>query len=252
MKKTVSKYAITEIITTGLDFKKDRIIHLSTYLLNEGEIENNFTSFINPERILEPDWSRSVGILDIDLKDVPKFYEKAKHLLELWKECILISSNPRFTYTFIKNEYKALGFAFNHSYAHLNNIIDDDTKALFYPGCQKAKDIVDYLITNQDHTLCIKPKKDLSPKNYFSERIKELPNSCGVYLLKNKKDHVIYVGKAIKIRSRIRQHFRNLNNKGFNIHRKVVDIELCIDQKRANFQILDTTASMIMKSTIRI
>jgi predicted GIY-YIG superfamily endonuclease len=52
-----------------------------------------------------------------------------------------------------------------------------------------------------------------------------MPQSCGVYLLKSLGGEVLYVGKAIRIKDRLRQHFRNLNRKGFNIHRKVAHVE---------------------------
>ncbi len=226
MKKKTSKYAITEIITTGLNFKKDKIIHISTHQLNNGKVEDSFSSFINPERTLEPDWSRSVGISNLDLQNAPKFYEVAKRLIALWDGYTLISTNPQFSYIFLKNEYKTLGFNFNHANAHLDSIVMH-SNATFCPGTSKAEDIVNHITSTQGKNLinAINLKKDLSPKKYLAAKVKELPNICGVYLLKNEAREIIYVGKALKIRDRIRQHFRDLQRKGFNIHRKVADVD---------------------------
>lgn len=42
----------------------------------------------------------------------------------------------------------------------------------------------------------------------FEENLKKLPNSPGVYIHKDKLGQVIYVGKAISLRKRVRQYFR--------------------------------------------
>ncbi|MFC1807087.1 GIY-YIG nuclease family protein [Candidatus Omnitrophota bacterium] len=41
----------------------------------------------------------------------------------------------------------------------------------------------------------------------LKEKIRESPNSPGVYLFKDKSPNIIYVGKALSIRKRIRSHF---------------------------------------------
>ena len=43
----------------------------------------------------------------------------------------------------------------------------------------------------------------------IKENLKKLPNSPGVYLHKDKMGQVIYVGKAISLRNRVRQYFQN-------------------------------------------
>ena len=46
----------------------------------------------------------------------------------------------------------------------------------------------------------------------IEEELKKLPNKPGVYIMKNKNDEIIYVGKAISLKKRVRQYFRK-NNK---------------------------------------
>lgn len=45
--------------------------------------------------------------------------------------------------------------------------------------------------------------------NLFKEKIKDLPNKPGVYLFKNAKGRVIYVGKAKSLRQRVRSYFHD-------------------------------------------
>ena len=50
--------------------------------------------------------------------------------------------------------------------------------------------------------------------------IKKLPDKPGVYLMKDKNDNIIYVGKAISLKNRVRQYFRK-NNKTTRIEKMV-------------------------------
>ncbi|MBU4540002.1 MAG: excinuclease ABC subunit UvrC [Firmicutes bacterium] len=44
---------------------------------------------------------------------------------------------------------------------------------------------------------------------YDKEKLKDLPQNTGVYIMKNKNGEIIYVGKAINLRNRVRQYFHS-------------------------------------------
>ncbi len=46
----------------------------------------------------------------------------------------------------------------------------------------------------------------------FDEELKKLPGKPGVYLMHGQKDEIIYVGKAISLKNRVRQYFQNSRN----------------------------------------
>ncbi len=48
-------------------------------------------------------------------------------------------------------------------------------------------------------------------KYLSTEKIYQLPKNTGVYLLKNKKGEIIYIGKAINIKERVKNHFQQQN-----------------------------------------
>ena len=54
----------------------------------------------------------------------------------------------------------------------------------------------------------------------IEEELKKLPNKPGVYVMRDKDDNIIYVGKAISLRNRVRQYFRK-NNKTARIEKMV-------------------------------
>ena len=58
----------------------------------------------------------------------------------------------------------------------------------------------------------------------IKEELRKLPNSPGVYVMHDSKDEVIYVGKAINLKNRVRQYFQSSNNKSIKIQRLVTKI----------------------------
>jgi len=54
----------------------------------------------------------------------------------------------------------------------------------------------------------------------IEQELKKLPNKPGVYIMHDKDDNIIYVGKAISLRNRVRQYFRK-NNKTKRIENMV-------------------------------
>lgn len=58
----------------------------------------------------------------------------------------------------------------------------------------------------------------------LEEELKKLPGSPGVYLMHNAKDEIIYVGKAISLKNRVRQYFRESTVKTAKIQQMVANI----------------------------
>lgn len=58
----------------------------------------------------------------------------------------------------------------------------------------------------------------------FEEELKKLPEKPGVYIMHDANDTIIYVGKAVKLRNRVRQYFRPSHNEGIKKDRMVQQI----------------------------
>lgn len=58
----------------------------------------------------------------------------------------------------------------------------------------------------------------------IQEELKKLPTKPGVYLMHDEKDAIIYVGKAISLRNRVRQYFQGSRNKSPKILQMVSQI----------------------------
>ena len=58
----------------------------------------------------------------------------------------------------------------------------------------------------------------------IQEELKKLPARPGVYIMHDENDHIIYVGKAISLKNRVRQYFQSSRNKGVKIEQMVTHI----------------------------
>lgn len=58
----------------------------------------------------------------------------------------------------------------------------------------------------------------------FEEELRKLPDKPGVYIMHDANDAIIYVGKAVKLKNRVRQYFRPSHNEGIKKDRMVQQI----------------------------
>ncbi len=58
----------------------------------------------------------------------------------------------------------------------------------------------------------------------IEEELKKLPSKPGVYIMHGEKDEIIYVGKAVSLKNRVRQYFQSSRNKGAKIEQMVTHI----------------------------
>ena len=55
----------------------------------------------------------------------------------------------------------------------------------------------------------------------IEEELKKLPEQPGVYLMHSKSDEIIYVGKAINLKNRVRQYFQSGRNRSPKIEKMI-------------------------------
>lgn len=59
----------------------------------------------------------------------------------------------------------------------------------------------------------------------IESELKKLPSRPGVYIMHDEKDAIIYVGKAINLKNRVRQYFQASRNRGLKIDQMVTKIQ---------------------------
>lgn len=65
----------------------------------------------------------------------------------------------------------------------------------------------------------------MTEEKTFKEKLQELPDAPGVYLHKDKEGTIIYVGKAVSLKNRVRQYFQSSRNMDAKVKAMVKNID---------------------------
>lgn len=87
---------------------------------------------------------------------------------------------------------------------------------------------------------------DLQRLKYLSDKTKKLPQQPGIYIMKDKKDQIIYVGKAKSLKNRVSSYFRSVDKhlpKVYKMVENVWDFEYIVT--RSEFEALILECSFI-------
>lgn len=95
-------YVSIDLETTGLNPKRDRIIEIGAIRVEQGQIVEEFSTFVDPGRKLEERITELTGIRDEDIADAPQLDEVFPKLLEFMGELPLLGHSILFDYSFLK------------------------------------------------------------------------------------------------------------------------------------------------------
>jgi len=246
-------YAIVDIETTGGSSRIEKITEIAVYLHDGDRITDEFVSLVNPERNIPYFITNLTGITNEMVEDAPRFYEIAKKIIELTEGRIFVAHNARFDYSFIRQEYKSLGFNFKrnildtvalsrklipgHKSYSLGNICKDlnisingrhraagdalATVRLFEILLLKDKEQsgARSLLLKNTRVSKLNPKLDI-------EKVERIPEEPGVYYFYNEKGDLIYIGKSRNLQQRIRTHLsNNSTNRAMEMRDLIADID---------------------------
>ncbi len=226
------RYAIVDIETTG-SYQRSHAITEIAIIIHDGEkVVDSFETLINPETSIAPFVSRLTGITNQMLQNAPKFHEVAKKIWTMTDDAVFVAHSVNFDYSYIHEEFKSLGADFRRkklctvrlsrklfpgypSYslgnicANLGIEIADRHRAM---GDAAATAKLFELCLQHDTEEVIKKSLNKNSKEallppYLSKKVyDDLPEKTGVYYFHDVKGKIIYVGKAINIKSRIYSH----------------------------------------------
>jgi DNA polymerase-3 subunit epsilon len=246
-------YAIIDIETTGGSARLEKITEIAIYLHDGNEITGEFVSLVNPERNIPYFITSLTGITNEMVENAPRFYEIAKKIIELTEGRTFVAHNARFDYSFIREEYKSLGFNFKrsildtvalsrklipgHKSYSLGNICKDLNITI--NGRHRAAGdalatvrLLEILIAkdieiNGGRSVLLKNTRisKLNPKLDIS-KIESIPEEPGVYYFYNEKGDLIYIGKSRNLQQRISTHLsNNSTNKAMEMRDLIADID---------------------------
>ncbi len=97
--------AIVDVETSGISAVYDRIIEVAVLRISGGELIEQFSTLVDPERAIPSYITRLTGISDRDVRGAPVFRDIKDDLLRLFAGAILVAHNARFDYGFIRGEF---------------------------------------------------------------------------------------------------------------------------------------------------
>jgi len=106
-------FAIVDIETTGGSPKNDQITEIAVFIHDGLTIVEEFVTLVNPEINIPYYITGLTGITNEMVADAPKFYEIARKIVELTEDQIFVAHNVNFDYSFIRYEFKNLGYEFS-------------------------------------------------------------------------------------------------------------------------------------------
>jgi DNA polymerase-3 subunit epsilon len=252
--KGVKKYAVIDIETTGGMAKRDKITEIAIVVTDGYEILNQYSTLINPERSIPHEITRITGITDEMVQHAPRFYEVAREIVLLTEGAIFVAHNVNFDYNFIRYEFERLGYTYSRkqlctvklsrkafpglsSYSlgnlirHFGIAVNARHRALddALAACYLLHQVTGKAQMGQINALINRGiRENKLPEAIHMERLHQLPEVTGVYYFYDQYGTIIYVGKSINIRSRILQHFGQVNAKQEKLMRQVFDLDFTV------------------------
>lgn len=230
-------YAIVDIETTGSHPAGSGLLEIAIVLHNGVTVEGHYETLINPQHPIPPYIVHLTGIKQEMVETAPVFADVASNIFNLLEQRVFVAHNVNFDFSFVKHFLQDSGF-----YWQPKKLCTMRLTRKMFPGMPKyglgaltkhfnientarhraggdayATAKLFEIIVNAGGEKFIREalKKEnhdqLLPPHLPSEAVRALPVLPGVYYFKDKKDKIIYVGKAKNIRKRVLSHFMGLN-----------------------------------------
>ncbi len=251
------EFAIVDIETTGGYAGGSRITEIAIVIHDGSRIVERWETLVNPEKEIPLPIFALTGISNDMVRDAPVFDDLAPTVHAMLRNRVFVAHNVNFDYSFVRHQLQQAGINWTapklctvraarricpglRSYA-LANLCqaleiphhnrhraggDADATALLFSKLSEwdQRGDLEGLLRKGSAECRLPPNV---PKSDFDV----LPRSPGVYYFHDRAGKVVYVGKAINLKSRVSSHFtgHNINPQRQNFLRDIFSItfEVC-------------------------
>ncbi len=272
-------FAILDIESTGGAYNEEGITEIAIHKFDGDQVIDYFQSLINPEREIQEFVVKLTGISNKMLKNAPRFYEVAKRIIEITKDCVIVAHNTTFDYRILKLEFDRLGYDFtketlctvelsqklipeanSHSLGKLVKALgiavsnrhraSGDAQAtleLFKILLQKdiTQEISKSLIKKNEHFHLSQKQIDL---------INNLSEKAGIFYLYGKDENLLYTGQSKNIKTTLSKKFASKSKKDVSLQKKTKHIieQLIPNELFRNIKFIHETNGRFSLNAIKI
>ena len=227
-------YVMLDLETTGGNPVHDRITEIAAVRMEDGREVARWSSLVNPGTTIPIFIQNLTGISNAMVQEAPGFDEVAPHLLGLLDGAVLVAHNVRFDHGFLLNEFARMNVALRvktlctvrlsrqlypqhkghgldaimhrHGLTTLarHRAMGDVDMVLAWLG-MAAQELGTEQVSCHAQTL-MQSSAALPPQ--LDTDVSQIPDTAGVYIFFGEGPLPLYIGKSIKLRSRVMSHFQ--------------------------------------------
>lgn len=127
-------YCVLDLETTGLSFRTDKITEIGIMKVKNGEVIDEFSCFVNPEKPIPYEVVEVTHITDDMVKDAETIEKVFPKLLDFIGDSVLVAHNADFDIPFLKYHGKQLGYSLENTYLDTLRLAKD-----LFPDFKKYK-----------------------------------------------------------------------------------------------------------------
>ena len=251
--------AFVDLETTGTSATGDRVTEVAIVRVVEGELVEEWSTLVDPERSIPPDIQVLTGITNDMVRGAPTFADIRHEVLGRLEGHLFVAHNARFDYGFLKNEFARLEMAFTADVlctVRLSRRLYPDAVGhgldalIARHGLVDPLDAVDTSARTGRHSALgdaralwrlvkvferEKPAEEIVaavkrilkipslPPQLAPDALEGVPEGPGVYRFYGVNDLPLYIGKSVNLRDRVRSHFTS-DYRNSNDHRLSAEI----------------------------
>jgi DNA polymerase-3 subunit epsilon len=228
-------YVMLDLETTGGNAVQDRITEIAAVRVENGIETARWSTLVNPGVRIPPFIQALTGISDAMVAQAPPFDAVAKQLLDLLEGAVLVAHNVRFDHAFLLNELARMDIALKaktlctvrlsrklypqHKGHGLDAILQRhglQTMArhramgdvdVVLQWLQIAKAELGLSVVQGAAQALLQGSASIPPQ--LETSMADIPDTSGVYLFFGEGPLPLYIGKSVKLRSRVLAHFQS-------------------------------------------
>ena len=127
-------YCVLDLETTGFSATTEKITEVGIMKVKNGEVLEEFSCFVNPEKHIPQRVSEVTNITDEMVADAETIDKVFPKILNFIKDSVLVAHNAPFDIGFLKQNAKNLGYEFDYTYLDTLSLAKD-----LFPDYKKYK-----------------------------------------------------------------------------------------------------------------